>query len=122
MYNIYTFSYHLPHYHKKLPFLPTTFSARNIQTYTSLANFTGLYIYRILQRFPTKLCSFTNFKMSYPAVVNDLICFSCPDQILVFCANCRLTAGSNKPVELNSPAKCGDGQSFGFFIREFPQW
>ena len=119
MYNIYTFSYHLPH---ALPQKVTIFPRviyKHIQVLQTSQDSIFTVFFKVSQ---PNFCSFTNLKMSYQAVVNDLICFSCLDQILVFGANCRLTAGSNKPVELNSPAKCGDGQSFGLFIREFPQW
>ena len=44
-----------------------TFSARNTNIYKTCN------IFRILEHFATKLCSFTNSKMSYKPVVKDFV-------------------------------------------------
>jgi hypothetical protein len=41
--------------------------------YTEFAIFTGLYILLILQHLANNLCSFTHFKMLFPAMVMDFV-------------------------------------------------
>jgi hypothetical protein len=43
------------------------------------------YIFRILQHFAAKLCSFTNFSTLFPAIY-----FFCQDKKLVYNGNCLL--------------------------------
>ena len=48
-----------------------TFSAR-VHKHIQILQTSQGYIFRILQRFATKLCSFTSFMMSYQVVVKEL--------------------------------------------------
>jgi hypothetical protein len=44
-----------------------------MQIYTKFANFTGKYIFFILQHLATNLCSFTHSKTLFLAVVLDFV-------------------------------------------------